>query len=119
VLGGQAVAACVGVGVGVGDGQEPGHSLLLEPLPDVALGRAGAGRQLARGCVTLFGERSVEAEASADVDGSNLQAVDGGGERPLDERVGGAGGRGCNGLGQSRSLPGLGRQAVMMAAMPM
>ena len=91
--GGQAVAAIAGLGVGVVDGQEAGDGLLFEPLVHVALGRGRAGGELARCRVAAGGERAVEAERAPEVDGRDLQAVDGGREDALDEGLGRVRGR--------------------------
>ena len=60
LLGREAVAALVGVVVHVAAGR-----LGVQPLPYVALGGTGAGRQLARRERTGPGERTVEAEPVA------------------------------------------------------
>jgi hypothetical protein len=62
--------------------------LLLEPLAHVALVGAGARRQLRRGRRALVGERAVEAELAADVDGGDLERADRRLEEALDKRVG-------------------------------
>jgi hypothetical protein len=87
VCGRQPVAALARLGSRIVDGQEPGNGLLLEPLAHVTLGRAGADGELPWRRVAAVGERPVEAEPGAYVDGSNLLRGDHGRKQALDEGV--------------------------------
>ena len=69
--------------VAAGDGEEPGHGLLLEPLPGVALVDAGTPRELGGGGRALAVEHLVEAELAPEVDGEELERADRGGHHPL------------------------------------
>ena len=75
VLDGQREHAVVGVAVApvVVDGDDAGGRLLLEPLAPVAGVDAGARRQLRRRGRAVVGERLVEAEAHAELDGGQLE----------------------------------------------
>jgi hypothetical protein len=83
----QRVASLAGLGVSVVYREEPGHRLLLEPLPHVALGRTRARRQLARRRLPGIGKRAIKAQSPTDVDGCELERVDHGPEQALDERL--------------------------------
>ena len=84
VLGRQPVAALGGGPGGVVHRHEPGHRLLLEPLPRVALGDARRGRELRDRQRAPGVERGVEAQALAQVDAEQLHRLD----RRLEEAIG-------------------------------
>src|SRR5207248_2811985 len=71
------------LGLGVVDLEQAADGVVLEPLPDVALVGAGAGGQLRGGGRAAVGERPVQAEPLAQVDGVELQRAHGVLEQPL------------------------------------
>ena len=85
---GQRVATGEGVGDPVVGHEDAGDGLLLQPLPGVALGGAGAGGQLRRRQRAL-GERPVVAQAVPEVDRLQVQGGEDGTEEAFDEGVGG------------------------------
>ena len=97
---GQRVATGEGVGDPVVGHEDAGHGLLLQPLPDVALGGAGTGGQLRRRQRAL-GERPVVAQPVPEIDRLQVQGGEDGTEEAFDEGVGGTGfgGRGVDDLG--------------------
>ncbi len=72
---------------GVLDVQDPAGGLLLQPLPGVALIRAGAGGQLGRGGGAPGGQGPVEPQAVAEVDGEEVHRPQGGLEEAPGEGV--------------------------------
>ena len=84
VAGREEVAARLGRAGGVLHLEEPAHSLLLQPLADVALLRPGLDRQLRRRRAPQAPETAVEAEPVADVDGSEVHEA----ERRLHQAAG-------------------------------
>ena len=84
---GEGVGAPVAVGL-VGRLEQAGHGLLLEPLPGVALGDAGARGQVGGSARACLGQPAVEAESSSEVDGEELERARG----RRDEVVGELGG---------------------------
>jgi hypothetical protein len=85
---GQRVATGEGVGDPVVGDEDAGHGLLLQPLPGVALGGAGAGGQLRRRQRAL-GERPVVAQPLPEIDRLQVQGGEDGTEEAFDEGVGG------------------------------
>jgi hypothetical protein len=84
----QPVAAGQGVGRRVVDGEQPAAGVLLEPFPHVPLDGAGAPGKLRGGGRAAVGQRPVQAEPLAEVDGVQLQRPEGVLEQPLDQRAG-------------------------------
>ena len=88
VPGRDRVAALPGSGPGVVDGEYPGHRLLLEPLPGVALVRSGRLCELGRRRVVPLGERAVEAQPVPEVDREELVRAESRAAEALGESVG-------------------------------
>ena len=86
VSGRNPVPALVRGGRGVLDLEDAAHRLVLQPLADVALVAARGRRDLGRSR-RAAGERGVEPEPVAEVDGMEVVEPEDGLEEPLDERV--------------------------------
>jgi hypothetical protein len=56
--------------------EDPGRRLLLEPLADVALVQPRGAGQLVGGRRPAVGERAIEAEAHAEIDGQDVQRTE-------------------------------------------
>jgi hypothetical protein len=97
----QPVAAGERVRPGVVDLQQPAGGVVLQPLPDVALDGAGPLGQLGRGRRAALGQRPVQPQPLAEVDGVQLQRPDRVLEQPLRQGRGGVAGtvRRCHGRG--------------------
>ena len=76
--------------VGAVGGQQPGDSLVLEPLAQVPLGAAGAGGQFG-GRQRAVGQGAVQVQPDPDVHAAQFQRADAGPEQPPGKRPGGAG----------------------------
>ena len=87
VLDGQREHAGVGVALApvVVDGDDAGRRLLLEPFAPVPGVDAGPRRQLRRRGRPVVGERLVQAEAHAELDGGQFERADRGHEHALGE----------------------------------
>ena len=87
VLDGQREHPGVGIALApvVVDGDDAGGRLLLEPFARVPGVDAGARRQPRRRGRAVVGERLVEAEAHAELDGGQLERADRGHEHALGE----------------------------------
>nr|WP_165547440.1 hypothetical protein [Kribbella sindirgiensis] len=88
VLGRQGVAPFGGSRGHVVDVDQSAGGVVLQPLADVALVGAGAFGQLDRRRRALLGERLVQPQTLAEVDGVELERRSGVPEDPLDECVG-------------------------------
>ena len=87
----QVLDAC-GWDRGPCDADESGLCLLLEPFPSVALVGPGGAGELAGGGGARPIKRAVQAEAIAEVDGTQVHEGDRGVEQPGGERAAGRGG---------------------------
>jgi hypothetical protein len=87
VFGRQGVAAGILVACG-GDLEEARSGLLLEPLPAVAFGDAGAARELPRLERAGLGEHGVQAETATELDAQQFDSAEHRPEESLGERLG-------------------------------
>jgi hypothetical protein len=88
VGGRQPVAALQWAGRRIIDVDQPAGRMVLEPFPHVPLGGAGPRRELRRGCRATVGQRPVEAEPLAEVNGEEFQGAERVAEEPIGEGLG-------------------------------
>ena len=94
------------------DLQDAGRRLLLQPFARVPRVHAGVRGQIAGRERACFGQRAVQAQAVAQVDGEDVHRSHGRVEQPLDERVSSlirAGHRPSRGRPYRRIMPSGGR----------
>ncbi len=82
----QRVSSLLLAGVRIVDGEDAGHRLLFEPLPNVPPRGPGGGGQLA--CrLRPARERGIQAESLADVERREVEGAKRRVEQPPDQRV--------------------------------
>ena len=83
----EPVAPLVGARARVVDREDPRDGLLLEPLARVALVGAGLPGEVGRGRLPGLGQRLVQAEAIAQVDGEELEGAERSARKSLGQSV--------------------------------